>query len=263
MSKAWGKYGVLAVLTLVLLLGLLLAAGPASAVTPPPPNFWVRLAPSDGIFGRGWPAETSLTITADDPATATSPDLTFSIATDSEGLFFGEASLPSVRPGWFITVTDGATTKTHTVRDISITVVNLATDVVQGTADPYSEVWCNPDALSSDSGGLFVEADIDGRWSADFSGYIDVLPGGLITALQFDEDSDFTFVHYLVPLTLAELLGQMLADGRLPNAGVARAISSLSQKPSLVPLTNCLSGLVRGHVITQQTMDQILGMLTG
>ena len=71
------------------------------------------------------------------------------------------------------------------------------------------------------------------------------------------------FVVEVGPTTVNELLDAMVADGALPNAGVANGIMKQAQKASLKALTNHLKDLVRRSVITQQTMDQILAMVAG
>jgi hypothetical protein len=328
-----------------------------------PPTFWVGLHDT-WIGGEGWPAGVDLTITVQDLG------ITFTLTTDAEGDLRGDPAFPeAVEPGWVIIVTDGVTTKTHIVRDISITDADPATEIVRGTATPLTDVWCNPD----DAEGTWVEADSSGEWVADFSGSYDITPGSTVTALQEDEDRDFTVFGWQVPrpegwqhnpatghdylyvgdgMTWADaeeyavslgghlvtindaaendwliatfgtqywmgmndiavegtwvwasgepvtytnwhvgepndiggedggvvsgpffgqwndeavdqLLDDMVADGRLPNEGVAISIMKQAEKVPLKALTNHLSDLVRRGVITQLTMDQVLVMVAG
>ena len=174
-------------------------ASVAMAQEPEPPSFSVDLYHS-GIWSGGWPAEVDLTVTVDDPDTSQNPDIALVLTTNAEGRLDGDLVFPGYpEPGWIITMTDGVTTKAHTVRDISITDVDPATDVVRGTADPFTEVYCNPDADNSDTAGHFVDADINGAWLADFSGDRDITPGSRVNVLQFDEDGDFTWVSRVIP----------------------------------------------------------------
>jgi ABC-type amino acid transport substrate-binding protein len=159
------------------------------------PAFWVGLD-FNGIGGEGWPAGAAVAITADDPETATNPDIAFSLNADETGAIHGDQVFPGLAPGWFITVTDGVTTKTHTVRRIAITSVDPTTDVVRGTADPLSEVRVSEDY---DAAERWVVADGSGNWSADFSGAYDIVPGSVMRALRIDEDGDHTFVDWEVP----------------------------------------------------------------
>jgi hypothetical protein len=63
------------------------------------------------------------------------------------------------------------------------------------------------------------------------------------------------------PTTLGRLLGDMVADGRIPNKGVANSIMKQAEKAPPKALTNHLVSLVSDGVITQRTMDQILAMV--
>jgi len=355
------------------------------------PVFWVSVH-DNWIGGENWPPEVDLTITADDPETVANPDSTLTLSTNAEGVMTGDEAFPGpLEPGWFITVTDGVTTKTHTVRNISITDVDPATEIVRGTADPFTEV--EPGVFEANDGPLPVVADSNGDWLCDFSTDYDITPGSLVMAAQIDEDGDHTYAvgwevprpdgwqhnpatghdylfvgegmtwanaeehavslgghlvtindaaengwliatfgtEYLIgfndiavegswvwvsgepvtftswlegepndltnenqpvgedvahiwnrppigwndipvdsvatfvvevgPTTLDELLDEMVADGRLPNTGIANSILKQAEKAPLKALTNHLTDLVRRGVITQQTMDQILVMV--
>jgi hypothetical protein len=246
--------------TSLAVLGVMLAvAGGAAAQEPERPAFWVGLD-FNGLSGEGWLVGGDVTVTADDPTTFKNPDITLVLPVDEGGGFHGDQVFAGLEPGWFITVADGVTIKTHTVRSISITGVDPATDIVRGSADPYSEVRVSED---HDLAAYWVEADAAGNWSADFSDDYDIVPGSIMRALRMDDDGDFTFVDWQVPTTLGELLDDMVADGRLPNEGVANSILKQAEKAPLKALTNHLKSLVNDGVIAQQTMDQILAMVAG
>ena len=85
-------------------------------------------------------------------------------------------------------------------------------------------------------------------------GWNDLTPG----AADLD-----AFVVEAGPTTLAELLDQMVADGRLPNRGLANSILKQAQNAPSKTLTNHLTSLVAHEVITQQAMDEILAMVAG
>jgi len=373
------------------------ALPPVAMAQEPGPTFYVGLH-FNGLSGEGWPAEVDVMVTADDPGTVEDPDIAMTLATNAEGGFHGDQVFPGLEPGWFITVTDGVTTKTHTVRNVSITDVNPATEIMRGKADPFTEVFAHVDGNLA---GYWLEADSSGEWLADFTGHhagrpdpqglYDITPGSRMRVLQFDEDGDhtFTFTDWVVPrpegwqhnpvtghdylyvddpmpwaeaeefavslaghlvtindaaedtwlvatlgteywigfndiaaegewvwvsgepvtftnwcpdepnnsepgedaaviwnrppigwndlpqghhhpfvvevgpITLDELLDDMVADGRLPNKGVAISIMTQAEKAPLRALTNHLKDLVRREVITHQTMDQILVMVAG
>ena len=90
------------------------------------------------------------------------------------------------------------------------------------------------------------------------------LPSGPYAGyVGWNDRADTSTAPGIVEVDLGDLLNDMVADGRIPNAGVANAIMKQVEKAPLKALTNHLSGLVRGGVITQQTMDQILAMVAG
>ena len=63
---------------------------------------------------------------------------------------------------------------------------------------------------------------------------------------------------------VGSLLDNMVAEGQLPNAGVANSITKLAAgKAPLKAPTSYLSGLVRARKITQLTMGAILASLPG
>jgi len=97
--------------------------------------------------------------------------------------------------GHVVTVSDGTTTKTHTVADLFVDGVNVTADTVFGRADPGTsvDVWVHGD------GGLTVTADGSGNWVADFFGMTDLTylsDGG---SAQNDDDGDQTGVWWASP----------------------------------------------------------------
>lgn len=249
---------------LILCLALAVAASLASvAMAQLPPSFEVhRGSWGPGVYFKNWTVGGTLALTIDDPATAASPDYATSVITEETqegGDGFGIAIDYDVRPGDVVTVTDGPTTKDHTVTEIAVTSVDAAADVVRGTAVPVTEV-----SVYGDLAGEFsTSAAGDGTWMVDTSAELDIVPGTIGGAEQFDTDGDSTVYDWKAPTTLAELVDDMVADGRLPNAGVANSILRLAQSAPFKALTNHLTSLVTHDVITQQTMDEILVMIAG
>ena len=97
--------------------------------------------------------------------------------------------------GQLVTVSDGTTTKSHTVLPLYVDSVDVASDTISGRGVPNTdvEVWVHGD------GNLYVTADGSGNWSADFSGMTDltyVNDGG---SQQMDEDGDSTGVWWASP----------------------------------------------------------------
>jgi hypothetical protein len=164
---------------------------------PEPPSFLVW-RDRFGITGSGWPANVEVQVTADNPETMEKPDIELTLTTNTKGMFEGANLFPGLQPGWLITVTYGMTTKTHIVKDISITDADPTTDIVRGTAYPGTEVWVN--VVGNASGdGLFATADSSGEWVADFLSRYDITSGGEVVVLQEDEDGDGTIFSYPIP----------------------------------------------------------------
>ena len=248
---------------LVLCLAVAVAAALASvAMAQVPKAFEVHRGTLNGVFFKGWTAGDTLVLTIDDLATTPSPDYATSVLAEEpqEGLDgFGIGIDYDVRPGDVVTVTDGATTKSHTVTDVAVTSVDAAADVVRGTAVPGSEVF----VYGEIAGEFSTFAAGDGTWMVDVSAELDIVPGTRVGAEQVDEDGDSTVYDWEAPMTLDDLLAGMVADGRLPSAGLANGIATQAQKAPLKALTNHLTSLVAHAVITQQTMDDILAMVAG
>lgn len=136
-------------------------------------------------------------------------------------------------------------------------------DTVIGLAPSNAVV--SVDALVDDSWrGFYVTSDANGNWAADFSTIgVDLISGMHVGAAVSEDDMDTTSadVDFIVPGTPSDMLAALVANGALPNEGVAQSIMVQAQKAPLKALTNHLADLVRPGVITQQTMDLILGLV--
>ena len=155
-----------AALTTVLVLGGAVSPDSAAAV----PAFEVHIEPGydGGIDFKDWPEGGTLTITVDDPATAQNPDFAIDElvqpnepGNDGFGTGFGYA----FKGGDIVTVTDGVSTKIHTVAPIVVTSIDVEDDVIYGSANPGGiSVYCDDSDV-----GREVTADSAGDWAADFS----------------------------------------------------------------------------------------------
>jgi len=105
-----------------------------------------------------------------------------------------------------VTVTDGTTTKNHTVTALIIIEVDPVNDTVSGISDSYAQLWV--DANNNWEGSSrFVVADEFGFWTADFSApggedwmpIFDIGPGTWVNANQSDEDGDSTNAGQYLP----------------------------------------------------------------
>jgi hypothetical protein len=192
----------------IALAGVVAVPGAATAQAGGPTSFDAHLGVAEaGIFVKFWPTATTLTVTVDDPATPQSPDyLTEFVAVETTEAGFGgwcDVEYP-IRPGDEVTVTDGTTTKSHTVIDIRVTFVDVDADQVHGTVPtPNSAVHVY--VFGSPVKRNFT-ADASGNWMADFSVSggpdeppLDIVPGTGGGAAQFEDDGDGTVDDWYVP----------------------------------------------------------------
>ncbi len=150
------------------------------------------------VYFQWWTAGETLALTIEDPTTPASPDFTTSIVAEEYpvgGDGFGRWFDYVVKPGDVVTVTDGITTKSHTVTAVAVISVDQAADVVRGTASPGTEVSLWNDA----AGGFSTFAAGDGTWIVDLSAVLDIVPGTTGIAAQADEDGDSTNVGWQAP----------------------------------------------------------------
>jgi len=124
------------------------------------------------IQASGWPVGTTLlTLTIDDPATPLlSPDYTATPPLDptGSGFYLELGSAYTLKAGDLVTVSGGGFSKNYTVADIDVTDVDVAADIVSGTAGAgivrvLVRMWSTPHVISR-------WADVvGGNWQADFS----------------------------------------------------------------------------------------------
>lgn len=153
------------------------------------------------VGGYTWPLGAEVTLTIDDPTTLESPDYSDTGTVVKQEWYPGETKvhfqlggLFEVQPGHIVTLTDGMRTKEHIVTNLSITSVDLNSDTVSGTADPYDEieVWTNDPRCN-----VFVTADGNGNWIADFGNYdVDIELGTDGSAIESDGDRDQTWRYW-------------------------------------------------------------------
>lgn len=174
---------------------------PPSALAEGDPHFKVD-SERDDVWGHGWAPDTELTVTVGDPG---APDFETSTWTDGSGNFFFMPLPYDVSPGHLMTVTDGTTTKEHTLLDVAIVGVDHETDMVWGTADPGADVQVIPD--QTDVWRWTTANPTTGVWSVDFSvsagpgsqdQAFDIEPGRRGSAVRYDADSDQSYVRWRV-----------------------------------------------------------------
>jgi hypothetical protein len=151
------------------------------------PRFIVEVY-NDFVHIFAWPAAAAITLTIDDPDNGVGVDFTKVQAgpanTGFNINFHGEYD---VQPGYLVTVTDGTTTLSHVVRDLTITHLDPAADRVEGSAEPGSGVSLR---IGGPEAGVTpfattVAVDGSGAWVVDLAaaGY-DLLPGAWTSANQ-------------------------------------------------------------------------------
>jgi hypothetical protein len=155
------------------------------------PRFQVN--PDDDTVGSWgyWEPDTSITMTVNGYSDTTT--------TDERGEFWFELrGLFDVERGHTVTVTDGTTAKTHLVKPLFITGVDVIADIVHGTAAPGSEVEVQVEG--EEGAWLIVTADgSSGDWTANFSSSFDLRLNSNVSANQHDHEGDVTWVPWRVP----------------------------------------------------------------
>lgn len=173
------------------------------------PNPSFRVVPNrDYTHGWEWSANAMLTFLLDDPGNGPGVDYTTTTTADEWGNFnFNLSDAPDILPGFLVTVTDSVATKSHTVFNLTVTVMDVDLDTVSGAADPGAavQVWaCDP----SNCANRHVITDPMGLWTADFAHpgpggdeqlILDIVPGTWGGAEQLDEDGDGTQFDWNAP----------------------------------------------------------------
>jgi len=124
---------------------------------------------------------------------------------DTQGNFNFSLEGFDLEPGHVVTVSDGTTTKTHTVIDIIVSSIDTGADQVHGLASPGARVWAWV-SLFDEGAGRWVTADSGGNWMADFSVAEEGRPAYNITEVtrisvdEFDDDGDATQSRFGPPV---------------------------------------------------------------
>ena len=179
-------------------------AGNATALDWYVPNPWLTAFPEwEFVEGWEWPMAAVVHLAIDDPATQASPDLERDDIAEPTPwgdprsyVSFELAGEYDVKPGDVITLSDGATVRTHVVRNLSITAVDEVDDSVAGIADPGAVVNVWPHETGQQ---VAVTADADGMWQGDLTGAYDIVPGSAGRAEIRDEAGNGTAVDWYVP----------------------------------------------------------------
>ena len=169
--------------------------GPFFSVSP--------IEPAEHMWGEAWQPNSEVTIEIDDPGTTEPVDFSMTAITDENGRFelFG---IPfDIRAGDLVTVSQGATVKTHVVIDLRVTLIDPVADTVSGIGKPDTETVVNMWDDPGEGSQRIVTSDGSGAWTADFSvpgadgsPAFDIRPGMMTYTYQGDEDGDQTQIDY-------------------------------------------------------------------
>ena len=169
------------------------------------PNPWLIAFPeNEAVEGWEWTLGVGVHLEIDDPATEASPDFEqdgVMIAPDwgdtRTYVRFDFSEEYNLKIGDIVSIDDGVTTRTHIVRNLSVTGVDLFADTVAGTADPGAIVQVWPHAGSEIAQAT---AGAAGAWLADIgeTGF-DIVGGTGGRSQIVDEEGNATAVDWYVP----------------------------------------------------------------
>jgi hypothetical protein len=179
----------------------------------PDPHFFVSVN-EDRVEAYEWKLGATVTLAIDNPLTIyQNPDYTatriIGISPWDPNQTYAEFNLKGlfdIQPGFHVSLSDGATTKAHTVTSLAVTGVDLDKDLVFGVAQANTVTFVR--ACPRECHGRDATADADGNWTADFGhpaplpgepNTVDIVPGLGGDARQCDEDGDCTFFYWSAP----------------------------------------------------------------
>ncbi|MBI9045017.1 MAG: hypothetical protein JEZ06_11055 [Anaerolineaceae bacterium] len=158
----------------------------------------------DRIFGYDFLFGAEVSISIDDPNNGTGEDYSDTQTVgyapwnpDQTWVEFQFGESFDLQPGHIITLSDGVSSKTHTVTSLSITTMDDTANTLSGTAEPGSEVrvWLH----EVEGINISVIVDGTGSWTASFEGIYDLVAGTGGAAIQKDADGDYTYVDWYLP----------------------------------------------------------------
>lgn len=175
------------------------------------PNPNIRAIPNeDRVDGWDWVSGATAMLTIDDPYTEQNPDFSTQDQVgfdDGNGQTYVDIEFGGdydLKPDDIVTLTDGLTTKTVIVTSVTVESVDVDSNLVTGTAEPFSQVWsaaCQEDGCYQRT----TTANSEGNWSIDFDEdvpgqpNVDIEPGESVDGEQFDGDGDSTMFTWYIP----------------------------------------------------------------
>lgn len=125
----------------------------------------------NAVIDNGWPENTTLTLSIDDPTNGPGEDYSAQIIANQgetfEHAYYGFAlyEMFQIQPGHIVTVSGGGFSVTHVVKDLHITEIDYENDIVSGICTPGSEVRVSVHIM----GQRWTSVDEGGNWHIDFS----------------------------------------------------------------------------------------------
>ena len=155
----------------------------------------------DGVDGYRWPLGATVHLAIDNPATEGAPDHeqdTTAVVSPwdetSTYIEFNFGGVYDLKAGDLVTASSGDVTRVFVIPPLEITTVDVDADVVAGTADPGTQIHVFSEAQ------LFVDADTEGAWLANFAGLQDLQPStGGGAEIFLDEFGDSTIYYWSAP----------------------------------------------------------------
>ncbi|NNF65462.1 MAG: hypothetical protein HKN07_14550, partial [Acidimicrobiia bacterium] len=184
---------------------------------------------TDTMWGQEFLPNGSVTVTVDGTDAPGSP-----FAADGWGNFgAGFGPELDLQFGDVVIVTDGATTKDHTVFNVAVASVDAETNVVAGTTDPNSDV--RVDIHGQWEAARTVTANGSGNWSTDFDdpgefgGTFDLGLGDEGYVNRCDTDGDCTNAEWRVPNPVFQVMagsaGSLWANDFTPYGSLSISIN--------------------------------------
>ena len=132
-------------------------------------------------------------------------------------------------PGQVLEMTDGTNTRSLTVANLAVTMIDEANNTLRGTADKDQQIQVY--AANYDKGQgqfLFLTADGTGEWVADFSEYVAIEPGAEGWVMQTDPAGNNTRIRWFMPDPYLLVSGRHGVLGRnwTPGAQVTLTIGA-------------------------------------
>jgi len=152
----------------------------------------IAVNPQDNwVSGSNWPAHAEVTL---------SVGAEVWIGTVSEWGWVDFDTWPfNFLPGQELVMTDGNTTRTHTIANLAVTTIDEANNILKGTADPDQSIGVSADNPNKEQWQwLNLTADESGKWEATFSN-VDIEAGAYGWVYQYDSDDNYTWISWFVP----------------------------------------------------------------